>query len=210
MNCFVSEINALFFQIISFYLLCRLPCFHGLCGPCLLSWSMLESWVSECNCTVRLRSPDPMDWENQIDPRPERRLLLSYNCTSNINMSSCYSAVQWCGLEWNIKKFCLWMGVQILSPIKAQACLSTLVVTILVIQTVFSYINQVLLNTGDLPHLQMHPWNTCHLGCVTFTESSNSRDTLEKWLILCSIVLQLRCRRGVNTQSYQERNTRFW
>lgn len=51
------------------------------------------------------------------------------------------------------------MDVQILSPIKAQPFLSTLVVTILVIQTVFSYINQVLLNTRDLPSLQMHPWN---------------------------------------------------
>lgn len=49
------------------------------------------------------------------------------------------------------------MDVQILSPIKAETFLSTLVVTILVIQTLFSYINQVLLNTGDLPHLQMHP-----------------------------------------------------
>lgn len=101
----LSQKLMLFFpQIISFYLLCIPRCFHRFCEPSLLSWSMPESWVSECNCRVRLRSSDPVTWENQNDPRPERRLLLSCNCISYINMSSFYSAVQWSVLGWNIQK----------------------------------------------------------------------------------------------------------
>ena len=196
--------------MICFGLLCRPPCLHRLCGPGLLSWAMPGSWVSEGGCTVTLRSSDPVAGENQIGPSPERSLLPSRSCTPDINLSSCYSAVQWHGIGWNIKEVCSWMGAQILSPTKIQPWLSTLVATILIIQTVFSNINHVLLCTGDLPCLQMHPWNMCHLGCVTFTESSNFRDTLEEWFIWCSIGLWVKFRREVNTQLYQKRKTHFW
>lgn len=180
----LSQKLMLFFQIICFDLLCRPPCLHRLCGPGLLSWAMPGSWVSEGACTVTLRSPDSVAGEHQIDPSPERSLLQSCSCTPDINLSLCYSAVQWHGIGWNIKEICSWMGTQILSPIKIQHWLSTLVATILILQTVLSYINNVLLHTRDLPCLQMYPLNICHLGCLTFTESSNFRDTLESDLFI--------------------------
>lgn len=172
-----------FFKIIFFDLLCRSPCLHRLYGSSLLSWAIP---VFEGGYAATLRPPGPQARDNQIDPSLERTLQPSCSCTPVINLSSCYSAVQWYGTGWNIRGLFMNGSTEFASYQDTQPWLSIPVATVSITQRVFSYINHVLLSTGDLPCLQMHPWNMCHQGCVTFTEFCNFRNSGKViYLVLC-------------------------